>query len=150
MRYDTHDNIFAGSYNGESVTLIIDSIFWRAAKKFMQVLDMNENLWIYAKNRNIANDKFKLYTIGEFLYSMEKTYNVSINQRFKGLGESGADILFASTLNPKMRRLIRFTIDDMKKTLETFDLLHARTTEMRQARRELLDNASISYMDLDN
>ena len=85
MRYDTHDNIFAGSYNGESVTLIIDSIFWRAAKKFMQVLDMNENLWIYAKNRNIANDKFKLYTIGEFLYSMEKTYNVSINQRFKGL-----------------------------------------------------------------
>ena len=49
-----------------------------------------------------------------------------------------------------MRKLIRFNIDDMKKTLETFNLLRAKTSDMRQARRDLLDNASISYNDLDN
>lgn len=85
MTFDTHDDIFSGSNNGESVTLIIDSIFWRAAKKFMHVLEKNDSLWIYAKNRNSDSDKFKLYTIGEFLFLMEKTYNVRINQRFKGL-----------------------------------------------------------------
>ena len=65
------------------------------------------------------------------------------------VGESGPDILFATTLNPKIRKLIRFNIDDMKETLETFDLLHAKNADVRQKRRELLDNSEISYMDLD-
>lgn len=66
------------------------------------------------------------------------------------LGEAEAEILFATTLNPKIRKLIRFSINDMKQTLETFDLLHAKSAEVRQQRRELLDNSEISYMDLDN
>ena len=66
------------------------------------------------------------------------------------LGEADPQILFATTLNPKIRKLIRFNIDDMNQTLETFNLLHAKTKEVRQIRRELLDNSEISYMDLDN
>ena len=85
MSYDTYSKVFSGSYEGQSVTLIIDSIFWRAAKSFMEALDKNDTLWIYVKNRNSENDNYKMYTIGEFLFLMEKTYNVRINQRFKGL-----------------------------------------------------------------
>ena len=66
------------------------------------------------------------------------------------LGEADAEILFATTLNPKIRKLIRFSIDDMQHTLETFDVLHAKSQKAREQRRELLDNAEISYMDLDN
>jgi DNA gyrase/topoisomerase IV subunit B len=66
------------------------------------------------------------------------------------LGEADSQILFATTLNPKVRKLIRFNIDDMKETINTFELLHAKTKEVRQARRDLLDNSEISYMDLDN
>lgn len=66
------------------------------------------------------------------------------------LGEADSQILFATTLNPKIRKLIRFNIDDMEETIKTFSLLHAKTKDDRQARRDLLDNAEISYMDLDN
>ena len=66
------------------------------------------------------------------------------------MGEADSQILFATTLNPKIRRLIRFNIDDMNETLKLFELLHAKTKEVRQARRDLLDNSEISYMDLDN
>ena len=66
------------------------------------------------------------------------------------LGEADSQILFATTLNPKIRKLIRFNIDDMEETINTFNLLHAKTKDDRQARRDLLDNAEISYMDLDN
>lgn len=150
MEYSLNDNILSGSYHGEFVSLIIDSIFWRAAKKYMSILDKNVSLFLYAKNKNDEDDAYEKYTIGEYLYLMSKTFDVRINQRYKGLGESGPDVLFASTLNPKIRKLIRFNIDDMEKTLETFNLLHAKNAEVRQLRRELLDNSEISYMDLDN
>lgn len=61
-----------------------------------------------------------------------------------------AEVIFATTLNPKVRKLIRFNMDNIKSTKEIFDLLHAKTAEMRQRRRDLLDNSEINYMDLDN
>ena len=149
LEYSLSDNILSGAYNGENVSLIVDSIFWRAAKKFMSILNKNDSLFLYVKNKN-SEDRYDKYTIGEYLMDMEKTYTVRINQRYKGLGESDPEILFATTLNPKIRRLIRFNIDDMKKTLETFDLLHAKNSDVRQKRRDLLDKSEISYMDLDN
>ena len=85
MTYTMDDNILSGSYEGEAVSLIIDSIFWRAAKKFMRVLDNNQSLYLYVKNKNDSHDSYDRYTIGEYLYLMDKTYTVRINQRFKGL-----------------------------------------------------------------
>lgn len=150
LTYTPHDNILSGSYKGESITLIVDNIVWKSAKKFMSILDKNGSLNIYVKNKNSDSDRYDMCTIGEFLYQVEKTYAIRINQRFKGLGESDSEILFTTTLNPKMRKLIRFNIDDMNHTLEVFNLLHAKNADVRQARRELLDNSEISYMDLDN
>lgn len=150
LEYDVKTDVISGSYNGEAISLIVDSIFWRATKKFMKVLDMNPSLFLYVKNHNDKNDRYEKFTIGEFLFLMEKTFTIKIEQRYKGLGEADAQILFATTLNPKLRKLIRFNIDDMKETIDTFGLLHAKTKEDRQARRELLDNSEISYMDLDN
>lgn len=150
LEYSIEDHVLSGSYKGESITLIIDRIFWRAAKKFTAILAQNSSLMIYAKNRNDDEDRFEKCTIGEYLIQMNKTFAVKINQRYKGLGESDAEILFATTLNPKIRKLIRFNIDDMNKTLEIFGMLHAKTPEARQKRRDLLNNSQISYMDLDN
>ena len=116
----------------------------------MKLLSKNESLFLYVKNRNDDEDRFDRMSISEFLYLMEKTYDVRILQRYKGLGENDAEVLFASTLNPKTRKLVRFTIDDMKKTLEVFHLLHAGNAEVRQLRRDILKECNISYMDLDN
>jgi DNA gyrase/topoisomerase IV subunit B len=150
MTYDISNASLTGSYNGESVCLIIDNIFWKAATKFMGILTQNDSIFIYVKNKNNENDDYTTYTIGEFLYFMKRTYTIKIQQRYKGIGEMVADVIFATTLNPKVRRLIRFNMDNVKETLETFDLLHAKTSVMRQQRRDLLDNSEISYMDLDN
>lgn len=150
IEYSTEDHVLAGSYNGESVTLIIDNIFWRASKKFTSILAQNPSLMIYVKNKNSDNDRFEKCTIGEYLILMDNTFQIKISQRYKGLGEADSEILFATTLNPKIRRLIRFNIDDMKKTLEVFGMLHAKTADARQQRRDLLNNSHISYMDLDN
>lgn len=150
LSYEIKDSILSGSHNGEAVSLIVDKIFWKAAKKFLAVMNKNDNIFLYVKNRNNGNDRFDMITIGKFLLDMENIYAVRINSRYKGLGESGAEVLFATTLNPKIRRLIRFNIDDMNKALDTFNLLHAKNADVRQARRDLLDNSEISYMDLDN
>ena len=148
MAYDSGTGVFDGSYKGESITLIIDDVFWRMAKSFIKVLDKNPTLFLFVKNKNNDNDRYDKYTIGEYLIAMDNTYQVRINQRFKGLGESDPEILFATTLNPKLRKLIRFNIDDMKRTLEVFNLLHSK--KLAQQRREMLDASEISYMDLDN
>ena len=150
LSYDLGDRLVSGSYQGKSISLIVDEIFWWATKEFMKLLSKNESLFLYVKNRNDDEDRFDRMSISEFLYLMEKTYDVRILQRYKGLGENDAEVLFASTLNPKTRKLVRFTIDDMKKTLEVFHLLHAGNAEVRQLRRDILKECNISYMDLDN
>jgi DNA gyrase/topoisomerase IV subunit B len=150
MTYDIRNMTLSGSLNGQSTSLIVDSIFWKAAKKFMKILKENYSIFIHVKNKNDENDRYQQYTIGEFLYKMENTYTIKIQQRYKGIGEMEAEEIFATTLNPKLRRLIRFNMDNVQETKEVFDLLHAKTAEMRQLRRDLLDNSEIGYMDLDN
>jgi DNA gyrase/topoisomerase IV subunit B len=53
-------------------------------------------------------------------------------------------------MNPKTRKLYKFTIDDIENCKETLELLHGKKNTMREKRRELLDNAQISYTDIDN
>ena len=89
-------------------------------------------------------------TIGQFYDEMYTRYNISIEQRYKGLGESDTDLLFSTVMNPKMRKLYRFTINDMDSCKEVLEMLHGKTDKMREKRRELLDNAQISYADIDN
>lgn len=83
--YDIGTGIVSGSINGKYVSLIIDKIFWRVASTFMDELNKNDFLYIYAKNRNDENDSYEKYTIGEYLALMNQTYPVRIYDRFKGL-----------------------------------------------------------------
>lgn len=50
----------------------------------------------------------------------DKKYTV---QRSKGLGENEPDMMWETTMNPKTRRLIKVTPDDVKATEAMFDLL---------------------------
>jgi len=150
VTYDIADKLLIGSYDGTFISVVIDSLFMKMAGNFMKIVSDSPSIFIYCKNKNDENDRFDKMTIGSFLRTMNSLYDVKIERRFKGLGEMNPEVLFATTLNPKLRRLVRFTIDDMERTKKTFELLHARNDQMRQERRDLLDNAKISYMDLDN
>lgn len=148
--YNLQDRVISGSYQQEDVILILDDVFWEMAKRMIPLIERNESLFLYVKNRSNAHDTYDLYTIWEFLSMTDSVYNIKLHDRFKGLGESGGKALFSTTLNPKVRKLIRFTMDDKDRVLSVFNLLHAKSTNARQQRRDLLENSTISYMDLDN
>lgn len=150
MSYDAHTCSLIGSWNGEFFSLICDNIFDRSARRFMEELARNKYFYVWYRNSKRNDDKYTRATIGEFLDDMDRVFNVKIAQRFKGLGEVEPDLLFRTSTNPKYRKLLQIRIKDVKKTMSTFELLHAKTTEMREARRQLIENSKMSYMDIDN
>lgn len=151
LKYNPSTHILNGSVEGESVTLVIDEIFWKSAKRFMRVLSLNPTIYIHVRNENDkTNDRYDKTTIGEFLFEMDRIYTVGIYQRYKGIGEMEADVIFATTLNPRVRRLVRFNIGDMKATKEMFEALHGKSPQMREVRRQILKDNPVSLVDLDN
>lgn len=139
-----------GSYEGEQICIIIDKIFFNIVKKFIELLAQNTSLFVACKNKNDKEDYYERITLGQFFTMMDKLYPVNITQRFKGLGEANADILFSTTLNPKTRRLVRLNMSDVDKAKETLEMLHGKSKKMIAKRREMLEKASISYFDIDN
>ena len=77
-----------------------------------------------------------LAEIGEAKYTI---------QRSKGLGENDADMMWLTTMNPKTRRLIKVTPDDIEHTTWMFDMLLG---ENLQARKEFISNNGIDYLDM--
>ena len=150
MTYDESNYSLIGSWNGEFFSLICDSLFDKSAVRFLREMQKNNTIYVWYRNKKNDSDKMKRATIGEFLDDMGKTFNVKIDQRFKGLGESDADLLFRTTTNPKYRKLLKITLPDAKKAAEVFELLHGKSPKLREARRELIDNTNLSYADIDN
>lgn len=150
ITYDLNDSSLSGSYDGESVTLITDTLFMKIARRFIKILVENPCVDVWCKNKNDPDDKYEVMTIGTFLDNMSKSFNIRIEQRFKGLGEADPEILFITTMNPKVRRLLRMQIENFQETLDTFELLHGKNATMREKRRDLLENTDISYADIDN
>ncbi len=148
--FDISTSSLYGSYNRENVSLIIDRIFFKMATRFLNVLNSNEIFQVVYINKNDSTDVPSIATIGQFLTKMNSSFDIKIVQRYKGLGEADPKILFATTTNPKMRKLIQVTMDDLEETLNVFELLHGKNESMREKRRKLLEEATISYADIDN
>lgn len=148
--YDEYDKNLSGSLNSEYVSIICDNLFMKSAKDFIKILSENPAFFIYCKNKNDDKDKFDKMSIGEFLRMMNKSFNIKILERYKGLGEASSHILFSTTLNPKTRKLMRMNISDVEEATKMFDLWHSKSADMRELRGEILDNLSISYSDIDN
>lgn len=150
MEYDPKNQSLSGSYQGEQFSLICDSLFDRSAVRFMRMLSQNESLFVSVRGSKNGDTKYDTMTIGQFFDLMGSKYMVKIDQRFKGLGEAEAELLFVTTMNPKLRKLLRITMPDTKKAIETFKILHQKSEAMIHERRKLLDEADISYADIDN
>lgn len=153
--YDIDIQSISGSINKEHFTLIIDDIFQNMAKRFLSNLNQQESFYVACKNKNSSitdpkTDDWDRMTLGQFLSMCNGKFMIDIEQRFKGLGESEAPLMFKTMMNPKMRKLIRITMNDAKKAMETIKLLHGDSPQMREARRKLLDDADITIDDIDN
>lgn len=147
MTFDVVTHSLSGSLHGDMVTVIVDDIFIKNSRKFMNILAQNDNLYVRFTNKN-EPESLILCTIGDFLNATGQTYNVDIAQRFKGIGEVPQELLFRSTLNPAVRKLIKVTMDDPLKADETFNILHGDNTS--DERKKLIEGDWLTLEDLDN
>lgn len=151
MKYDSVDKSLVGSFEGEEYGLNIDNGFLIFAKDFMPVFEQNPSMYVAYRNKNkSSDDPIHKTTIGEFFKEITNSYNIKAEQRFKGLGEASAKLLFTTSLNPKTRRLIRLTMEDRERVLEDVMMLHKKGDKYAEARRQLLANADITDDDIDN
>lgn len=154
LNYAKEFNSIMGSYEGENISLIVDDIFLRMAHRLMHMIANLPAFYLLVKNAKDKEDprpdKYDLMTFGQFMEMCDKSFMIDIEQRYKGIGEGKADITFPSMMNPKTRRLVRITMDDIEDAMKTIYLLHGPTEEMRKARREMLDKADITLADIDN
>lgn len=150
MVYDKGTKSFIGSYNTNHEGIIIDEGFLKYAQHFLEVFEQNPSMYVAYKNRNVKDDKPVKATIGEFLKDILNRYNIDVSQRFKGLGEAESKLLFWTTLNPKVRKLIRLTMEDREEVLRSVSVLHGSGDKNAELRRELLDRAEITDDDIDN
>lgn len=150
MNYDENAYSLMGSLNGEHFSLICDSLFDKSAKRFMRELEQNPTIYIWFRFKKDENSKMERCTIGEFLDHTSNVFKVEIDQRYKGLGEADAALLFKTTTNPKFRKLLKININDIENTDQLFELLHGKSVKLREMRRELIDNTHLSYADIDN
>lgn len=94
--------------------------------------------------RNINNTT----TIARFFEFIEKMYPV-IKDRYKGLGSSPAKVSKEVIMDPRTRRIVRVTIDDID-TMTRMGILIGDGKENKAARKEMLMNFRFSKSDIDN
>ena len=66
-------------------------------------------------------------------------------QRSKGLGENEPDMMWETTMNPKTRRLLKITPDDIYKTREMFDMLLG---DNLQGRKDFITEHGHKYIEM--
>lgn len=150
LKYDNTEGVLSGSFEGTFISLIIDGIFFKLSKKLMSIISDNPSLYIGYKPKNSKDYSSNQYinaTIGQFFDAMS-VYALDIENRFKGLGQMTPNQLFESTIDPRKRRLLRLTMDNIDSTLDIMELLHGK--KKAEDRRALLANADISYDDIDS
>lgn len=155
LHYDSVYQSIIGSYKGENIALIVDDIFQKMARRMFRLIDEAPTFYILVKKRHASKtdpqpDNWDLMSYGQFLEMCDGAFQVDVEQRYKGLGESDASMIFPSMMNPKTRRLIRLTMDDIPAAIEVMNLLHGDGEKLREARRDLLRNADITLQDIDN
>lgn len=87
-------------------------------------------------------------TIARFFEYIERMYPV-IKDRYKGLGESAAIVSREVIMDPRTRRLIRVSIDDVN-TLKTLGVLVGDGKDNKNSRKELLMNFKFTMDMIDN
>ena len=88
-------------------------------------------------------------TLAVFFEYIQDRYP-KINDRFKGLGSSSASVSKTVIMNPKTRRLIRVTMEDVDMMRRMASMLVGDGKENINARKEMLLNFKFDKEDIDN
>ena len=145
--YDAKTGVIQGSINGIYQYLLVDIAFFNKASRLMKFIKEANHSDIYYTME--TKDGGKVYTSLGMFFRETKKYLPPIEERIKGLGELDKTIMWETTLNPANRELIRLTIDDLERELDTVKVLHGPNTKLRKA--FMIDNShKFNRDDLDN
>lgn len=101
--------VVEGIYNSKFQTLFLDERLLSTCQDLFAI--MNKNIdFVYKVN----GENLSLY---QMMHLFDKLTPPSL-VRYKGLGEMDGRKLFESTMNPEKRTLIRYTVEDVKKSIE--------------------------------
>ena len=113
-------------------TLIDKGYVYIAESPLYEITHKGETYFAYS-------DKEKAEIIAGF---EDQKYQI---QRSKGLGENEPDMMWATTMNPETRRLIKVNPDDAARTLQMFDTLLG---DNLQGRKEFISEYGSKYLEL--
>jgi DNA gyrase/topoisomerase IV subunit B len=88
-------------------------------------------------------------TLGRFFEYAEDAYPL-IKDRYKGLGSSPAIVSKETIMDPRTRRLIQVTINDVYDMQRRMDILVGKGKDDVRGRKELLMDFKFTKEDIDN
>ena len=146
LTYDEATNVIQGSIDGVYQYLVADQAFFDKCDRLTKLIkDVNKSDIYYTME---SNGYKSLTSLGMFFKNTKK-YLPEIEDRIKGLGELDGEVMWETTLNPANRELIRLTIDDLERDLNTVKVLHGPDSKLRKA--FMIDNNhKFNRDDLDN
>jgi hypothetical protein len=101
-------------------------------------------LLIHYRTKDVDNQT----TLSRFFEFIERKYPV-IQERYKGLGSSDPEISRQVIMDPRTRRIMRVTMEDIN-TMKTLGMLVGDGKENMKARKEMLMNFKFSKDMIDN
>ena len=146
------DNVLVGTVDYKYQICNLDDIFIYNIKPLVDLIKGNNTKMYYKlqekEGRGYVNKGE--YTIGQLMKYLERKYSPEIVERYKGLGELNPQELVNYALNPNNRILYRFTVDDMQKVLDEYEILHGDTPRGREMRKKVFTNMEIDQDIFDN
>jgi DNA gyrase subunit B len=134
LRYDKIVLMADADVDGGHITTLLLTFFYRLTPKLIEKGHLylaQPPLYQLRKGTKVAyamSDKERDQLLRT---EFKKHANVEI-QRFKGLGEMDADQLWATTMDPQRRTLLRVNIEDAARADELFVLLMGNQTDPRR------------------
>ena len=136
-----------GVYDGKYQYLKIGKRFRKYAEVILDIIRQNNVLVynVFDKTKDGLSERGQ-YTLGELL-KLCLDHKPKILMRYKGLGELSENDFQSTVLDPNNRIIVKLTVSDIEKMLETAEVFHGKDSSKRQ---EANSNFRIRRDELDN
>ena len=147
LRYDKIIIMTDADIDGAHIRSLILTFFYR----YMPILITSGHIYIaqpplYKLKK--SKNEYYLFSEEELKKKIEEIGALGTTiQRYKGLGEMNPEQLWNTTMNPETRTLINITMDDIKKSSETFNILMGE--DILSRKKFIQEHAlDVEYLDL--
>lgn len=146
IKVDTESCNFSGIVKGKFVSVKISPRFFKKTSDLKPVyLKYGYELTVKKKK----DGEPYVTTIGGFLDESIKCKG-DILFRYKGLGELDGKELWKTTMDINNRVSVQYTVEDVERELEIFNMTHGKSTNDVKRRKEMMKKFKIDREDLDN